>query len=120
MCERVWTLPHPRFSDRAGAPASLSRRNIGEIRGTIGFEGPVLTDDMQMHAVSSRISTGRAAIAAVNAGNSLQIYANHRGADPIETVRAVGSTLRWAGPGVDQALAAQQVERVVAFRSRLI
>jgi beta-N-acetylhexosaminidase len=112
-------LLHPRFSDLAGVPASLSRRTVDQIRGLIGFSGPVITDDMQMSAVSGYMPLANAAIAAVNAGNSLLIYSNYRKSDRVETVATVESALLKAGRSVDVALAAAQVDQVAAFRSRL-
>ena len=112
-------LLHPRFSDRPGAPTSLSRRTVDQIRGAIGFDGPVITDDMQMNAITGFLSLPEAAIAAVNAGNSLLIYSNFRKGDRVETARTVETSLRLAGERVDGAVAMEQVERVAAFRSRL-
>jgi beta-N-acetylhexosaminidase len=112
-------LLHPTFSDWRGAPASLSRRTVDHIRATISFRGPVITDDMQMRAVSGMLPLGEAAVAAVNAGNSLLIYSNYRNTDRVETVRAVESVLRMAEAEVSTGLAMKQVARVTAFRSRL-
>ena len=112
-------LLHPRFSDWHGAPTSLSRRTVDQIRGAIGFDGPVITDDMQMSAVTGYLSLADAAIAAVNAGNSLLIYSNYRKSDRVETARTVETALRMAGQSVDRAVAMEQIERVAAFRSRL-
>lgn len=112
-------LLHPRFSDRRGAPSSLSRRTVDQIRAVIGFDGPVITDDMQMSAITASMSLAKAATAAVNAGNSLLIYSNYRKSDRVDTARTVETALRMAGEGVDGAAAMEQVKRVAAFRSRL-
>jgi beta-N-acetylhexosaminidase len=112
-------LLHPRFSDRPGVPSSLSRTTVDQIRGAIGFNGPVITDDMQMNAITGFLSFPEAAIAAVNAGNSLLIYSNFHKGDRVETAQIVETALRLAGERVDRAVAMEQVARVAVFRSRL-
>ncbi|MBI1875595.1 MAG: beta-N-acetylhexosaminidase [Acidobacteria bacterium] len=58
----------PSLDDQA--PASLSRAVVHELlRGELGFDGLILTDDLGMRAVSDRHSTARAAVAAVAAGS---------------------------------------------------
>ena len=50
-------------------PASLSREIVtGLLRGEMGFDGVVITDDMTMGAISKRTSIGEAAVCAVGAG----------------------------------------------------
>ena len=49
-------LYHPRFSDGEKLPASLSRRAVEALRASyIGFDGVVVSDDMEMGAVSDTI-----------------------------------------------------------------
>jgi len=53
-------------------PASLSRDIVtGVLRGEMGFDGVVITDDMTMGAISQRYEIGDAAVRAVNAGCDL-------------------------------------------------
>lgn len=55
--------------DPDGTPASLSRRLIGELlRGRLGFDGLVITDDLEMRAISETRGVGPAAVQAVQAG----------------------------------------------------
>ncbi|USN98988.1 MAG: glycoside hydrolase family 3 protein [Phycisphaeraceae bacterium] len=55
-------------------PASLSGRVIGGVlRERIGFDGVVVTDSIDMRAISDRWSAGRAAVLAVKAGVDLVI-----------------------------------------------
>lgn len=50
-------------------PASLSKDIVtGLLRGEMGFDGVVITDDITMGAISKRHSTGDAAVRAINAG----------------------------------------------------
>ena len=51
------------------SPATLSRAVVqGALRGTVGFDGVVFTDDMDMRAISSHHEPGDAAVAALAAG----------------------------------------------------
>jgi beta-N-acetylhexosaminidase len=57
----------PAFDERT--PASLSAPVVtGQLRGTLGFSGLVLTDDLDMKAVSARVPLERAAVEAIAAG----------------------------------------------------
>jgi beta-N-acetylhexosaminidase len=50
-------------------PATLSKRVVtGILRGDLGFDGLVFTDDMDMKAIAGRTPPDRAAVAAIDAG----------------------------------------------------
>lgn len=112
-------LLHPRLSDGPGIPSSLSRRTVDRIRNAVGFDGPVIADDMQMGAVAGTLSMAEGAVRAINAGNSLLIYANFSPADRIETVRSVAKALELAGKRVDRAATIEQGGKTTALRWRL-
>jgi beta-N-acetylhexosaminidase len=74
-------LVHPLFSD-GDRPASLSHRAIqGVLRGELGFRGLVVTDDLDMGAITRRYPLEEAAVAAVAAGADLLVIANNRHPD---------------------------------------
>ena len=77
-------LYHPRFSDGARLPASLSRRAITALRakGYIGFRGVVVSDDMEMGGVRGEYSLEERVIKAVNAGTDLIVFSNEKSHDP--------------------------------------
>ena len=53
-------------------PASLSRQLIrGKLRGELGYNGLVLTDSLDMGAVTGRYGAGQAAVLAFEAGNDV-------------------------------------------------
>ena len=55
----------------AESPASLSPAVHRYIRDTMGFEGVIMTDDLQMQAITDLYGAGEAAVLAVLAGNDL-------------------------------------------------
>ncbi len=63
---------HPQVPQGGDAPASVSRFWIAEtLRRRIGYEGLILSDDMEMGGLLSRMSIGEAAVAALLAGSDL-------------------------------------------------
>jgi beta-N-acetylhexosaminidase len=77
-------LYHPRFSDGAKLPASLSGRAVRALRdeSNIGFQGVVFSDDMEMGAVRDDYSVEERVIKAVNAGTDLIVFSNVLTRDP--------------------------------------
>jgi beta-N-acetylhexosaminidase len=77
-------LYHPTFSDGAQLPASLSGRAVRALRdgNAIGFDGVVVSDDMEMGAVSDDYSIEERVIKAVNAGTDLLVFSNVHLRDP--------------------------------------
>ena len=73
-------LYHPRFSDGAMLPASLSGRAVAALR-DIGFTGVVVSDDMEMGAVGDYTLEDRV-VKAVNAGTDLLVFSNVALRDP--------------------------------------
>jgi beta-N-acetylhexosaminidase len=77
-------LYHPRFSDGARLPASLSGRAVQALRSEhyIGFQGVIFSDDMEMGAVRDDYSIEERVIKAVNAGTDLIVFSNVLAHDP--------------------------------------
>lgn len=76
-------------------PASLSAAVVtGLLRGELGWEGVVITDDMTAAAIDDRYGEDEAILLALEAGNDLLLFANQQRYDPkvvtrtVETVRA--------------------------------
>ncbi len=60
-------------------PASLSSRVInGFLRETLGFEGVVITDDLEMKAVSSQFEVRKAAVKALSSGADIVLICHTR------------------------------------------
>lgn len=113
-------LAHPRFSDGASTPASLSRRTISILRAELGFDGVVVTDDLHMDGIGRRYAEGEAAIEALRAGADLLIYSSFPHYDPA-LVDRIHDAIREAV--ADGRLSLRQIEasarRIGAMKQRL-
>ncbi|AVT41759.1 glycoside hydrolase family 3 [Plantactinospora sp. BB1] len=71
-------------------PASLSRAVVTDLlRGRLGWRGPVVSDDMQAAAITSRFGRDEAVALALEAGVDLLVFGNQQEYDP----NVVGHTL---------------------------
>ena len=105
----VGHLIAPEFSDPDNTPASLSRRAIEEgLRSRLGFDGLVITDDLNMAAIQKRYSTEQAAVMAVAAGADLLIVANSGRPDPMAADRIIDAVAEAVAEG---RISAEQVRR---------
>jgi beta-N-acetylhexosaminidase len=66
--------------DSSGLPATLSHEILtGKLREEIGYDGVIVSDDMQMHAIASHYSVEEALRLTINAGADMIIFANQLG-----------------------------------------
>ncbi len=64
-------------------PASLSEKHVEEnLRGRLGFDGVIITDDLQMGAVSNIYPLEDIVINAINSGSDILLFANYFNLDP--------------------------------------
>ncbi len=64
-------------------PATLSKRIIsGILRDSLGFNGPVISDDMQMQAIAAHYDLKTAIKLALEAGVDILLFANNSSYDP--------------------------------------
>lgn len=76
--------------DASGCPATLSKPIIeGLLRGRLGYRGVVMTDDIDMQAITKTHDRRRAIIEALRAGNDLIMIRNLFGYDPLLHRRAL-------------------------------
>jgi beta-N-acetylhexosaminidase len=67
----------PAITDETECPATLSRRVITDLlREELGFDGLIITDCMEMDAISERVGTSEGAVQAVKAGCDLIIVSH--------------------------------------------
>lgn len=60
------------------SPATISRFFLTELlRSKMGFEGVIITDDMEMHAISRNYNMGDAAVKAVQAGADIVLLSSY-------------------------------------------
>lgn len=67
----------PRFSGEGRLPATLAPGAIeGWIRDDLGFDGVVITDDLEMAAVKKHHSLEKTLVMAINSGNDILMFAS--------------------------------------------
>ena len=74
----------------ASLPASLSPKVHEILRGTLGFNGLIVTDDLAMDAVKSYAQDGSVAVLALQAGNDMIVTTDYRTQIP-QVIAAVQS-----------------------------
>jgi beta-N-acetylhexosaminidase len=100
----------------ADLPASLSGLTIGYLREALGFDGVVITDALEMGAVSSRWTAGEAAVRAIEAGADMVLYADLGGG--IAAAQALLLAVR--GGRISEARIDESLERVAALKERAL
>jgi beta-N-acetylhexosaminidase len=100
---------------KARDPAALEPKIVdGLLREQLGFEGVVITDDLEAGAVASSYSAQEAAVAAARAGNDLLLFAQDSAPDALGALARAITTAR-----VDIAAARQSCLRIVELREGL-
>jgi beta-N-acetylhexosaminidase len=70
---------HRQFDD-LGLPASLSAAILdGLLRQSLGYEGVIISDDLQMQAITDHFSINDALVLSINAGADMLIFGNQLG-----------------------------------------
>ncbi|WP_027721535.1 glycoside hydrolase family 3 protein [Maridesulfovibrio zosterae] len=102
-------------------PATLSRKVItGLLRRKLGFEGIIITDDMQMAAVSSQYGFKDAIDKAVHAGADILLFGNNLIYEPALGTKAVNvlKELVLEGKITEQRIK-RSYDRIMFFKNRL-
>lgn len=102
-------------------PATLSRAAIdGVLRGDLGFQGPVVSDDLRMGAIEQHYGLGEACLLALRAGVDVLLIADDRLPDGSSASRVALAALQHAL--AEGRLPAARVEaalgRVAALKAR--
>ncbi len=102
-------------------PASLSRAVITDLlRGRLGWQGVVITDDLQMKAVSAHYSQEEAVRLAVLAGTDILLSGNNLAHSPDEAQKLHAILLRLVKRGdISQERIFQSWQRIRALKMRL-
>ncbi len=106
--------------DAQGRPATLSAPIVTDLlRGELGFEGVVLSDDMQMGAIVEQYSIERAAVESIKAGVDVVLIANQLSDDPTDPIRVKRAILdAVAGGEIPESRIYESLERILALKHR--
>ncbi len=102
-------------------PASLSKAvTTGLLREKLGFQGVVITDDLQMKAVTSDYSLEQAVFMALDAGADILLFGNNLAYDPDVASKVVDiiETLVVRGR-IDEDRLRHSYARIMALKKRL-
>ena len=105
--------------DAAARPATLSRAIMTTLlRDEIGFEGVVISDDMQMGAIVEEYGLTDAAIEAINAGVDIVMLANQQGEYDVGRVYQVRDAILQAvaDGDISEDRIRQSAERIAALK----
>ena len=76
-------------------PATLSKRTVdGLLRKKIGFQGVVITDDLQMGAISKKYSLKKTLELAINAGDDILLFGNQLDPQKVVSTKRLVETIR--------------------------
>ncbi|MGI5147621.1 glycoside hydrolase family 3 N-terminal domain-containing protein [Plantactinospora sp. CA-294935] len=93
-------------------PASLSRAVVTDLlRGRLGWRGPVVSDDMQAVAITSRFGLDEAVALALEAGVDLLVFGNQQEYDPNIVGQTLDTVVRLVRSG---RLTEQRIDQSVA------
>jgi beta-N-acetylhexosaminidase len=99
-------------------PASLSPAVVSDLlRGQLGWTGPVVSDDMQAVAISSRYGPAQSVTMAIEAGVDLLVFANEQAFDPNIVSKTVDTIAGLVHSGhISEARIDESVARVDTIR----
>ena len=117
----VGHLYHRDFADGERTPATLSHKAISvRLRGEMGEDVVVITDDMEMGAIRKLYSSKAAILKAIKAGNDILLFSQTE--DPSRTLpdrfrKIVKSAI--SGGEIDRGRIEASYRRIVALKRRL-
>lgn len=102
-------------------PASISRNIItGLLREKLGWNGVVISDDLQMKAVSDRYDMEQTVLLGVNAGMDILLFGNNLIHDPELPEKLFDTTLRLHREGrISHERIKQSYDRIMALKQGL-
>lgn len=107
--------------DDTGLPATLSHQILTKVlREQLNFNGAIITDDMQMKAISEHYGLEEAVIMAVNAGADMFIFGNQltdKPQDPAVIIDIIETAVN-AGK-ISQSRIDEAYEHIVTFKQSI-
>ncbi len=111
-------LTHAKLT--GGLPATLSPVAVRMLRQDIGFNGAIMTDDLDMKAIRSSFTLEDAIARAVAAGHDLMLLSNSLQSDDMLPQKAVAAVKAAAEAGrITPAQIEQSAQRIAALRARV-
>ena len=107
--------------DPAGQPATLSAAIIdGLLRSELGFQGVIISDDMQMGAIVAEYSLESAAVAAVNAGVDVVMLTNQHDEYDLGSVYRVRDAIvaAVADGDIPESRVRESAQRILALKRK--
>jgi len=101
-------------------PATLSTKIInGILRKRLGFNGVVVSDDMQMKAITGFFGLEESIERSINAGVDILLFANNLNYDPAIARKAIGIVKALVRSGkISRKRIDQSYERIIAMKNR--
>lgn len=104
--------------EREPIPATLSRAVLtGLLREDLGYEGLIVTDCLEMHAIAKFFGIGEGAVKAIEAGADV-VLVSHTLADQIEALDAVKQAVR--SGRISERTIDHAVERILTLKQKRI
>ncbi len=75
--------------DSEGLPATMSKPMLDYLRHEVHFDGIIISDDMQMKAISDHYDDKEALIKSINAGCDMLIYGNQLSQEPVSPMALI-------------------------------
>jgi beta-N-acetylhexosaminidase len=121
LCDSVMTAHIFNAALDPDLPATLSAKVItGLLREGLAYNGPVISDDMQMKAISARYGFEEAILLAIGAGVDILTFANNSVFDPDVAASAIGIIRKAVRDGkVGEERIDRSYARIMRLKSRL-
>jgi beta-N-acetylhexosaminidase len=104
--------------DASGVPATLSKLILtGLLRQEIGYDGVIVSDDLQMQAISLHYSLEEALCLTINAGADMVIFANQLDSIDCKEIVDTIETLVHTGR-IDQSRIEQAYQRILRLKQQ--
>ncbi len=102
-------------------PATLSKKTIkGLLREDIGFDGVVITDDLQMGAIAHKYGLEKTLALAIGAGNDILLFGNQLSVNNMVTTQElIGTILSMVGSEIDQEDIERSYRRISELKAKI-
>ncbi len=107
----------PEIEEKEVVPTSVSSKMVHILRNQLGFTGMIMTDCMEMRAISNTVGTVEGAVKALKAGVDM-IMISHSYHLQIETIEAIISAIDKGE--IDEKVVDEAVNRVLKLKKKLL